>query len=61
MLHLGQQVHSALPIAQGELALPLPLPLPLPQVLGIKWMQATDDESLRDCAGCTAHISVTVS
>lgn len=31
------------------------------EVLGIKWMQATDDESLRDCAGCTAHISVTVS
>jgi hypothetical protein len=29
-------------------------------VLGINWMQATDDESLRDCAGCTAHISVTV-
>ena len=30
------------------------------EVLGINWMQATDDESLRDCAGCTAHISVTV-
>ena len=30
------------------------------EVLGINWMQATDEESLRDCAGCTAHISVTV-
>lgn len=28
------------------------------EVLGINWMQATDEESLRDCAGCTAHINV---
>ena len=33
MLHLGQQVHSALPIAQGELTLTLTLTLTtLPQV-----------------------------
>ena len=32
MLHLGQQVHSALPITQGELTLTPALPLPLPQV-----------------------------
>ena len=31
------------------------------EVLGINWMQATDEESLRDCAGCTAHISVSIS
>lgn len=29
------------------------------EVLGINWMQASDEDSLRDCAGCTAHIRFT--